>query len=272
MDARSCKRSAGGGSKAPEREGCAVRMRCPALAMREGTILLLRACMALLAMPVHVLALVGLWQPFCRKVFFPSFCERFSVVYERKAKKQKQELFRNLPDFRSASGELNLLEIGTGCGTNFQFYPPGCKVTCTDINPGFQQSLLKNMGKNQHVSYERFLVAAGDALHEVPSASMDAVVCTLVLCSVPDVSSILKEVLRVLRPGPEGLSGIPCGKRIPWAVTERDRAETTARAALGRARSDPGRRFLFLGARGRRAVQLEALLAAGLLSHVEAGL
>ncbi|KAM4644177.1 thiol S-methyltransferase TMT1A [Amazona ochrocephala] len=201
MDARSCKRSAGGGSKPPGSEGCAVRMRCPALAMREGTILLLRACLALLAMPIHVLALVGLWQPFCRKVFFPSFCERFSAVYERKAKKQKQELFRNLPDFRSASGELNLLEIGTGCGTNFQFYPPGCKVTCTDINPGFQQSLLKNMGKNQHVSYERFLVAAGDALHEVPSASMDAVVCTLVLCSVPDVSSILKEVLRVLRPG-----------------------------------------------------------------------
>ncbi|KAM9514493.1 thiol S-methyltransferase TMT1A [Guaruba guarouba] len=176
-------------------------MLCPTLAMREAAILFLRACLALLALPIHILAFVGLWQPFCRRVFFPSFYERFSALYERKAKQQKQELFRNLPDFRSPSGDLNLLEIGTGCGTNFQFYPPGCKVTCTDISPSFQQSLLRNMGKNQHVSYERFLVAAGEDLHQVPSASLDAVVCTLVLCSVHNVNSILKEALRVLRPG-----------------------------------------------------------------------
>uniref|UniRef100_A0A8C4U358 Methyltransferase type 11 domain-containing protein n=1 Tax=Falco tinnunculus TaxID=100819 RepID=A0A8C4U358_FALTI len=81
--------------------------------------------------------------------------------------KLKQELFCNLPDFTGPSGELRLLEIGTGCGANFQFYPP----------------------------------AAGEDLHQVPSGSMDAVVCTLVLCSVHNVNGTLKEVLRVLRPG-----------------------------------------------------------------------
>ncbi|NWU66351.1 MET7A protein, partial [Pterocles burchelli] len=169
--------------------------------MREASILLLRACLALLAMPIYLLSFLGIWQPFCKKVFFPYFLEKFSAVHERKTKKHKQELFRNLPDLKSPSGELKLLEIGTGCGANFQFYPPACKVTCSDINPHFQQALSRSMYKNQHIYYERFLVAAGEDLHQVPSGSVDAVICTLVLCSARNVDGILKEALRVLRPG-----------------------------------------------------------------------
>ncbi|KFO89390.1 Methyltransferase-like 7A, partial [Buceros rhinoceros silvestris] len=166
-----------------------------------ASVLLLRACLALLAMPIYLLSVLGIWGPFCKKVFFPYFLEKIGTIHEGKAKKYKQELFRNLPDFSSSSGQLKLLEIGTGCGTNFQFYPPGCKVTCTDINPGFQQSLLRSMKKNQHIQYEDFLVAAGEDLHQVPSGSMDVVVCTLVLCSVRSLNDTLREVLRVLRPG-----------------------------------------------------------------------
>ncbi|NWI65057.1 MET7A protein, partial [Todus mexicanus] len=169
--------------------------------MADAGILVFRACLVLLAMPVYVLNFLGLWEPFCQKIFFPFFLEKMSAVHEKKAKKFKQELFRNLPDFKSPSGELKLLEIGTGLGANFQFYPPGCKVTCSDINPNFQQGLSKNMNKNQHIHYERFLIAAGEDLRQVPSGSVDVVICTLVLCSVHNVNGTLKEVLRVLRPG-----------------------------------------------------------------------
>ncbi|NXF35864.1 MET7A protein, partial [Nyctibius bracteatus] len=169
--------------------------------MAEASVLLLRAFVVLLAMPIYLLSFLGIWEPFCKKIFFPFFLDKLSAIHGRKTKKQKQELFRNLPDFKRPSGELKLLEIGTGCGTNFQFYPPGCKVTCTDINPNFQQSLSKSMNENQHIHYERFLVAAGEDLHQVPSGSVDAVICTLVLCSVHDVNGTIKEVLRVLRPG-----------------------------------------------------------------------
>ncbi|NXS62175.1 MET7A protein, partial [Brachypteracias leptosomus] len=169
--------------------------------MTEASILFLRACLALLATPVYLLSFLGIWEPFCKKVFFPFCLDKLSFIHERKAKKHKQELFRNLPDFTSPSGELKLLEIGTGFGTNFQFYPSGCKVTCSDINPNFQQGLVKNMNENQHIHYESFLVAAGEDLHQVPSGSMDAVVSTLVLCSVHNMEGTIKEVLRVLRPG-----------------------------------------------------------------------
>ncbi|XP_035426244.1 putative methyltransferase-like protein 7A [Cygnus atratus] len=171
------------------------------MAMTEASILFFRTCLALLAMPIYLLSFLGIWEPFCKKIFFPFFLEKLTAIHNRKTKKQKQELFRNLPDFAGPSGELKLLEIGTGCGANFQFYPPGCKVTCTDINPNFQQGLSRSMSQNQHIHYERFLTAAGEDLHQVPSGSVDAVVCTLVLCSVQSVNSTLKEVLRVLRPG-----------------------------------------------------------------------
>lgn len=49
------------------------------------------------------------------------------------------------------SGELKLLEIGTRCSANFQFYPPGCRVMCTDTNPNFQQALSRSVNKNQLV-------------------------------------------------------------------------------------------------------------------------
>ncbi|XP_056370993.1 N6-adenosine-methyltransferase TMT1A-like [Oenanthe melanoleuca] len=166
-----------------------------------ASVLLLRVCLALLAWPIYLLNLLGLWEPFCRKVFFPYILEKICTAHDKKSKKHKQELFRNLPDFRGPSGQLRLLEIGTGNGTNFQFYPEGCRVTCTDINPYFQKSLSKSMRKNQHLHYEQFLVAAAEDLHQVPSGSVDAVVCTLVLCSVQSISGALREVLRVLRPG-----------------------------------------------------------------------
>ncbi|NWV97645.1 MET7A protein, partial [Machaerirhynchus nigripectus] len=165
------------------------------------SVLLLRACVVLLASPIYLLSFLGMWEPFCRKFFFPFVLDKIGILHEKKSKKIKQELFHNLSDFRGPSGELRLLEIGTGTGTNFQFYPPGCKVTCTDVNPSFQESLSKNMKKNQHLRYEQVLVAAGEDLRQVPSGSMDVVVCTLVLCSVNSVSGTLREVLRVLRPG-----------------------------------------------------------------------
>ncbi|NXN96570.1 MET7A protein, partial [Rhinopomastus cyanomelas] len=164
------------------------------------SVVVLRACLALLAWPIYLLSFLGIWEPFCKKFFFPFFLEIF-VAHEKKTKKYKQELFHNLPNFRSSSGELKLLEIGTGLGNNFQYYPAGCRVTCSDVNPSFQKGLLKNMKKNQHIHYEPFLIASGEDLHQVPSGSMDAVICTLVLCSVQSMNSTLREVLRVLRPG-----------------------------------------------------------------------
>ncbi|XP_053144519.1 putative methyltransferase-like protein 7A [Hemicordylus capensis] len=161
---------------------------------------LLRGCVQLLTLPIHVLAFLGVWDPLC-KTTFPYFMSRFARLYNQKLHKEKQQLFSNLADFAGASEPLSLLEIGAGSGANFQFYPPGCRITCTDPNPNFEQYLLKSEAESKHLHFEDFLVASGENLHQVADSSVDVVVATLVLCSVSNVQAVLKEVLRVLRPG-----------------------------------------------------------------------
>lgn len=141
---------------------------------------------------------VGLYKIY--KLFFPMCLYRLSLSYNRKMHSKKKELFRGLQDFRRPGGQLTLLEIGCGSGTNFEFYPAGSKVICTDPNPQFQRYLKASMAENQHLAFDKFAVASGEDLGSVEDESVDVVVCTLVLCSVTDVAQTLREALRILRP------------------------------------------------------------------------
>ncbi|XP_004453726.1 thiol S-methyltransferase TMT1A isoform X1 [Dasypus novemcinctus] len=164
------------------------------------TIFVLRLAIGVLAFPVYLLDFLGLWTWICKK-WFPYFMTRFTVTYNEQMASQKRELFSNLQEFAGPSGRLSLLEVGCGTGANFQFYPPGCRVTCVDPNPNFEKFLIKSVAENRHLQLERFVVAAGEDLRQVADGSADAVVCTLVLCSVASQERLLREVRRVLRPG-----------------------------------------------------------------------
>uniref|UniRef100_A0A8D0HL82 Methyltransferase type 11 domain-containing protein n=1 Tax=Sphenodon punctatus TaxID=8508 RepID=A0A8D0HL82_SPHPU len=159
---------------------------------------LIRGCVQLLALPILALSYLGLWDPICKKIF-PFVMARLTKRYNCKLSKEKNQLFSNLREFAGPGGKLTLLEIGAGSGANFQFYPPGSRVTCTDPNPNFEKFLLKSIAESPHLHFERFVVASGEDLRPVADGSVDVVVCTLVLCSVHSVDAVLREVLRVLR-------------------------------------------------------------------------
>ncbi|XP_044277978.1 methyltransferase-like protein 7A isoform X3 [Varanus komodoensis] len=163
-------------------------------------VVLLRLCVQIFAGPIYLLWYLGIWGPLCKK-FFPYFMASVSVDYNKRMFVKKKELFSNLNDFARPAGTLRLLEIGTGTGTNFQFYPTGCRITCTDPNPNFDKFLAESLSQNPHLQVERCLVTPAEDLHEIPDASVDVVVCTLVLCSVKSIEGVVVEVLRVLRPG-----------------------------------------------------------------------
>lgn len=163
------------------------------------TIFILRLVVYILAFPMYLLNFLGLWGWICKKCF-PYFLVKFSETYNKQMASQKRELFSNLQEFQGPSGKLSLLEVGCGTGTNFKFYPPGCRVTCIDPNPNFEKFLIKSLAENRHLQFEGFLVAAGENMCPVASGSMDVVVCTLVLCSLESQERILREVCRVLRP------------------------------------------------------------------------
>lgn len=83
-----------------------------------------------------------------------------------------------------------ILEIGAGRGANFGYLHPS--VRWVGIEPGRRR---RRLGRSRAV-----LAAVGERL-PLRDASVDAVISTIVLCSVRDQDQVLAEVRRVLRPG-----------------------------------------------------------------------
>ncbi|XP_027397940.1 methyltransferase-like protein 7B [Bos indicus x Bos taurus] len=166
----------------------------------DALVRLLQLLVFLLTLPLHLMALLGFWEPLC-KTYFPYLMAVLTVKNNRVMESKKRELFSQINGLAGTSGKVALLELGCGTGANFRFYPAGCKITCLDPNPHFEKFLTKSMAENRHLEYERFVVAFGEDMRQLADGSMDAVVSTLVLCSVENPKRVLQEVRRVLRPG-----------------------------------------------------------------------
>ncbi len=120
-----------------------------------------------------------------------------------------------------ASGRI--LEIGFGTGMNLRHYPPGVeRIEAIDPDVDLDRFSRPRIAASKidvdfhHLNAEK-LPFAGE--------SFDTVVCTLTLCSIPDVEHALAEVRRVLRRGGQflflehGLSPDPAVARWQHRLT-----------------------------------------------------
>ncbi|KAG0583747.1 hypothetical protein KC19_3G160000 [Ceratodon purpureus] len=119
--------------------------------------------------------------------------------YEAEIAGYKRELFSRLGD-----NVKTILELGIGTGPNLAYYGGRPSITSViGVDPNVKMARYAEaaaVAAGLSPAQFKFMPAVGEGL-PLPSASVDAVICTLVLCSVSDVSSTLKEVQRVLRPG-----------------------------------------------------------------------
>lgn len=96
-----------------------------------------------------------------------------------------------------------VLEVGAGTGTNFAFYP----ATVTEVVAMEPERRLAPLARQ---AAERAPVAvtvteqtAEKFLRDSPGELFDAVVCSLVLCSVDDPDGLLQQLFSLIRPGGE---------------------------------------------------------------------
>jgi ubiquinone/menaquinone biosynthesis C-methylase UbiE len=99
--------------------------------------------------------------------------------------------------FRGLSGTV--LEIGAGAGANFRHLPKS-GITWIGVEPNpFMRHHVASEAERLGLNFELRSGAAEDL--PAGDESVDAVISTLVLCSVRDQRRVLGEVLRVLKPG-----------------------------------------------------------------------
>ncbi len=117
----------------------------------------------------------------------------FAKMWQRmapKADERLRELKENL--FKRVHGVV--LELGPGTGMNFQYFPT--EITWIGVEPN--QELQKVLSAHPERPKSFKLISR---IEELPSESVDTVVSSLVLCSVPKPTETLKEIKRVLRQG-----------------------------------------------------------------------
>ncbi len=124
------------------------------------------------------------------KRLFAAAMAKGSASYNQLVANQKHALLGNL------HGEV--LEIGAGSGPNLGFLPRDVHYIGVEPNP-YMHQYLREAAQQLGLTID---IRSGTAEHlEAADNSVNAVVSTLVLCSVADQDRVVQEVRRVLKPG-----------------------------------------------------------------------
>ncbi|MFX0065442.1 MAG: class I SAM-dependent methyltransferase [Candidatus Hermodarchaeota archaeon] len=121
----------------------------------------------------------------------------YSRIYDRFETPIEEMMFRNHRKQIIESLKGSILEVGVGTGKNLPYYHPQTRVTGIDISPGMLKKAKQKVSSFQGEKLQLRLMNA--ELLDFDDETFDNVVCTFVLCSVPNPIRAIKEMLRVLK-------------------------------------------------------------------------
>lgn len=129
--------------------------------------------------------------------FYAKVFARFydSVIQKAETKELADRRKSLLSDLKG-----NIMEIGAGTGVNFQYYAKDAHILAVEPSPYMLRQAKEKKKDRKNV---RLLQASVEQCYEnkeVQESSMDAVVCTLVLCTIPDPQKALNYIHQWLKP------------------------------------------------------------------------
>jgi ubiquinone/menaquinone biosynthesis C-methylase UbiE len=92
-----------------------------------------------------------------------------------------------------------IVEIGAGTGANARYLPQGTRWIAIEPNVYMHERLRRRAAS--HSLHLEIQATPGERLSGINESSIDAVIGTLVLCSVADPAICLSEIRRILKPG-----------------------------------------------------------------------
>ena len=93
-----------------------------------------------------------------------------------------------------------ILEVGIGSGLNIPFYDRAVVEKIIGLDPSIELHAMAKKTADQHDLAIDFIVGGAEQM-DLPNDSVDTVLVTYTMCTIPDALSANKEMLRVLKPG-----------------------------------------------------------------------
>ena len=125
-----------------------------------------------------------------RGPFNAAFFRFIEPVLRSSLGSHKERVFADLPH--------RVVEIGPGVGANLRYLRPGTTLTAIEPNRYMHPQLAWAAHRRDITLDLRQKTADHTGL---PDQSVDCVISSLVLCTVPDPAAVLAEIRRILRPG-----------------------------------------------------------------------
>ncbi|MGI8939241.1 MAG: class I SAM-dependent methyltransferase [Iamia sp.] len=125
----------------------------------------------------------------------------FARVYDKAVAKTEEACFQDWRSELLAGLSGTVVELGAGTGANLAHYPAAVeRLVVTEPEPAMLAQLRDHLDRVVDGVEVEIRRAAASSV-PLGDDEADAVVVTLVLCSVPDPAAVLAECRRVLRPG-----------------------------------------------------------------------
>jgi ubiquinone/menaquinone biosynthesis C-methylase UbiE len=132
------------------------------------------------------------------------YSKLFASVYDKALSVPEKKILSEKRKKLIAPLHGNILEVGCGTGVNFPYYnEDACVIACEP-----SEEMLKYAQKKiKEGSIRATIELIGEGLYSqalsdrIKPSSLDAVVCTLVLCTIPDPGKAFPLFYQWLRPG-----------------------------------------------------------------------
>ena len=123
---------------------------------------------------------------------FAQYYDSFMRSTERGLYKKRKALIEPLGG--------RILEVGSGTGVNYQFYSSNSQIFALDPNKNMLSRAEEKAPENLSITYLHHRICDENVEHHIRKESLDAVVSTLVLCSVPDPEKAIERFKYWLKP------------------------------------------------------------------------
>jgi ubiquinone/menaquinone biosynthesis C-methylase UbiE len=131
-------------------------------------------------------------MPNLYKKLFASFYDPFMHKTERGLYKKRKSLIEPLRG--------RILEVGSGTGINYQFYSSEVELLALDPNPHMLTKAENKAHEQLNITYINHGICDDGVGMHIAHQSLDAIVSTLVLCSVPNPSLAIARFKQWLKP------------------------------------------------------------------------